>query len=539
MKKSEQNVLHNANEISAMVRLMSGRLRCVISALALGLAAMLLPLGSVIAETAIDESGNGPVTGCAGIGIDDLGSGDDSTNGGGISGSGSNPNGPEPPPGMSGCGRGVLQRFHSIILNDVELSMGTAEVIVNGVGAIESDLLIGQMLEVSGEFDTGIAHVVSYKSDIVGPIDQIFVDPVLEGSASFQVLGQQAKTSIRTNFFNTKIEDLAIGMVVELSGLRNTDDVLDVSFARTTTGDQFRLIGFIDSTSPNGFTINQLDVDTSEASIIGFISAPTIGQRVEVIAEAVPSLPTGALVASSVEFMPEMSLIEDQTVEIEDLVTQIIDAQSFVLGNRLVRTDDQTVFRGQTPLFRTLNTRLEVEGIVGPDGMITAHSLIAKPIQAVEVLGPVSSVDTDPDDMTVTILGLSFKVDTSTRFDSPSNLDMEVNSLEDIQIGDYMRVAGFADDEFVVASQIIPGDSAEIARLTAPASEIDSVLATFSMRGVPVLADPFITHFSVNDVQVDKVAFFESLGVGDFVQAQWHWFTSMAEPPDELAITRN
>jgi hypothetical protein len=57
------------------------------------------------------------------------------------------------------------------------------------------------------------------------------------------------------------------------------------------------------------------------------------------------------------------------------------------------------------------------------------------------------------------------------------------------------------------------------------------------MSGVSITTEPS-TQFFINDVDVEKAAFFETLGVGDFVRAYWHSISSIGESPDELAIIR-
>ena len=460
--------------------------------------------------------------------------------------------------GISGSGRGSMQRERSVVLNDFEFFTEEAQIFVNGVGAVQGDLKPGQVLEIIGDFDTGIAEVVSYRSDIIGPIDKILVDLGQQGVANLQVLGQQVNISIRTNVADTALEDLTVGTMVELSGLWNVNDVLEASFARKVEGSQYRLIGFIDFITPEGFSINDLDVDTSQAAMIGFNPLPVAGQRVEVIRDITLSLPPilptvneaitdvtngvfpslslepQALVASSVEYRPPTPLQVGQVIEIEDLVSEVINAETFSLGGWLVRTNENTRLRSETPPLRTVGSKIEVEGIVDVNGTIVAESIIAKHFNAVRAEGLVTAVNTDPIERTVTILGLPFKVDTSTDFSLYGY--NRITSLEEIQVGDYMRVDGFADGQFVVASRILQEELDEDARLVAPVSEIDVATASLSLCGVPIVTDSAVTKFSINDVIVDEAEFFEALEIGVFVKARWDNFSAISEPPDELEI---
>jgi hypothetical protein len=436
-----------------------------------------------------------------------------------------------------------LQRFRSIIVNDIEFFTHRASVFINGAPALVTDLVIGQVLNVEGHAGSNNrrnADLVTYRSNIIGPIEQIQVDPDLAGVASLQVLGQQAETTIRTNVLDIDLEDLAIGDVVELSGLsfRPTDDsaaeVLKVSFARSVITDQFRLIGFVDSTLPNGILqINDLLVDTTQ--VAGPL--PAVGQRVEVIADAASLTPPNLLVAGQLTSLPVTSLPEGQSVEIEDLVNDIIDADTFRLGQRLVHTDGNTVLGIGTPLIRTPGAKLEVEGQVDANGAILASALIAKPFDAVEVEGPAEAVGLSKKDSSVTVAGLTFKVDPSADFGRSNKPEFNVTSLDEISLGDQMRIIGFADGEFLVASKINRLKPRERARLKAPVSAVDDVARTLTLRELVIQTDAD-TKFAINELPVDQQLFFATVAEGDFVQARWRQFTSVSEPPDEVELKR-
>ena len=435
-------------------------------------------------------------------------------------------------------GSGAAQRFRSIVLNDVEYFTQQAQIIVNGVGALLSDLKIGQVLDIKAHVDgeKSIADLVSYRSDIIGPIEDIQVDPDREGVANLLVLGQPVLTSIRTNFEGSNVEDLEVGDVIELSGRLNADRVLRASFSRTVMVDQFRLVGIIDSTGWNNFSINQLDVDTSQASIIGFDELPAVGQRVEVIADAGTLSPPNVLSASSVEYLPRAPLAAGEGVEFEDLVHQIIDPRTFVLGESVVSTDDDTDFKEGTPLVRTPGARLEVEGTVDAQGMILADSLIAKPFQAVLAEGIVEAVAPWGLDKSVTIAGLSFMVDTTTDFGRSGKPEYNITSLEEVQVGNYLKVRGFADGRSVVASRIDRLKPRERLRLTAPLSEVDTAIQTLSMRGVTIKLDADYTEYSIDGADKTQTEFLQAINTGDFLEASWRDFTSTSEPVDKLQL---
>jgi hypothetical protein len=439
-------------------------------------------------------------------------------------------------------GSGAAQRFRSIVLNDVEYFTDHALILVNGIGALVSDLRIGQVMDIKGHLTAkkSIADLVSYRSDIIGPIEDIQVDPDREGVTSLLVLGQPVLTSVRTNFDGTDVAELKVGDVIELSGRLSADGVLKASFSRAVITDQFRLVGIISSAATNQFSINQLNVDTSNATIIGFDPLPTAGQRVEVIADADALSPLNVLSASSVEYLPRIPFSARQSVEFEDLVHKVIDAQTFVLGESIVRTDGNTTFRDGTPLDRTPGTRLEVEGTVDANGMILADVLIAKPFRTVLAIGIVEAVEPYGMDKSVTIAGLSFTIDTSTDFGRSNKPEYNVTSLEDVHPGHYLKVRGFADGEFVVATRIDrlkPRERTRLtAPLTAPLSAVNTAMKSLTMRGVTIKLDADRTKFSIDGKRKTQAEFLLAINTGDFLEATWRQFTSISEPVDELEL---
>jgi hypothetical protein len=73
--------------------------------------------------------------------------------------------------------------------------------------------------------------------------------------------------------------------------------------------------------------------------------------------EAEGSLEGGILFAQEVEFW------EPDQIEVEGLVTNVVSAYKFTVGDQDVQTDAETVYEGGTPDDIALGVTLEVKGV--------------------------------------------------------------------------------------------------------------------------------------------------------------------------------
>ena len=73
--------------------------------------------------------------------------------------------------------------------------------------------------------------------------------------------------------------------------------------------------------------------------------------------EAEGSLEGGILFAQEVEFW------EPDQIEVEGLVTDFVSASEFTVGDQVVQTDAETVYKGGTPEDIALGVKLEVKGV--------------------------------------------------------------------------------------------------------------------------------------------------------------------------------
>jgi surface antigen len=120
--------------------------------------------------------------------------------------------------------------------------------------------------------------------------------------------------------------------------------------------DKLEVTGFVtDVVSAFEFTVGTQLVRTDADTIFVDGTAGNIALGVKLEAEG--SLEGGILFAQEVEFW------EPDQIEVEGLVTNVVSAYKFTVGDQDVQTDAETVYEGGTPDDIALGVTLEVKGV--------------------------------------------------------------------------------------------------------------------------------------------------------------------------------
>ena len=139
---------------------------------------------------------------------------------------------PPPPPATTGIlSTGVITGFGSVYLNGERYDTNDAAVTMDDQAADMSQLRVGQYIELKGhEHGAGDldAEVIRYHNVLEGPISSIDA-----GAGSFVAMGQTVLVTLDTVFGDditpASVEGLAVGDVVEVSGVVPQDGVIDAT----------------------------------------------------------------------------------------------------------------------------------------------------------------------------------------------------------------------------------------------------------------------------------------------------------------------
>ncbi len=183
--------------------------------------------------------------------------------------------------GGTGISSGTVTGFGSVFVNGVEFSTTTSSVTVNGTaGPDESTdphrgLKVGMVVKVDGEFDdngtTGTATRITYKSNFEGPVGSISAGATTRQAV---VLGQTVILDVnQTHFENATFDTLAVGNVIEVSGLLDNTGRIRATFVKKKAdsynpGTEIEVEGTIQNLNSGAMTfqINALTVDYSLAT---------------------------------------------------------------------------------------------------------------------------------------------------------------------------------------------------------------------------------------------------------------------------------
>ena len=460
------------------------------------------------------------LTACGGGGSSGVGIGT------GIGGSGG---GAGAPPGVV---IGTFQGQGSIIVNDRVLTTTGATFELEG-GAGEGDLREGQQLTVFADLSTNEAQRVIYRSDLEGPVTGISITDPLTGEAVLQVLGQSVATNSLTRFDGVALDTLMLGDFVEVSGTVDSDGGLVATYIeRQALLDEFKLSGLIANldTTNQTLSIGALTIDYASATLSGFGGvALSDGQRVEIELDAAGFVPPVNATVSEIELLTTVALEVESDVEIEGFISRFVSAADFDVAGISVRTDGATLFVGGDGGSLALNVKVEIEGTVTANGVLSAARVVFKPTGAVRVEGTVSAID-ETQRTVSTDVGLTFVVRSLTELEDDRD-DVEPFTLADLQIGDYVEIRGFLDGEALVAAELEREEFDTETRFRGPVTQENAAIGTVDILGIRVTGVAGETEY-----EDSQEAFHDEVEIGSFVEASWDPFVDTLQTASELSV---
>ena len=450
-------------------------------------------------------------TGCGGGGSDDQ--------------SGNNP----PPSGgivRTGFAIGPIANFGSVIVNGVRYSTTGATITIDDSPGVESDLRVGQVVSISGQFDagltTGTATQISFDDNVEGPVQSIDT-----AASTLVVLGQTvrvgADTSFDDNIQPASLAGLAVGDLVEVSGLVMSDGSIDATrIEKKPAGSLFEVHGTISGldTINRRFNLSALVVDYSAAQLDDFPAGQiSNGQPVEAKGSTVDA--NGVLAATRVEFegSPVTGATGDR-VEIEGFITRFASAQDFDVSGVAVTTGAATVFEGGTAADLGLNVKVEVEGSLTAGGAISASKVDIRRATAVRVTALVDSVNSAANSLDVD-LGITVRIDALTRLEDKSAADVDPLTIASINAGDYLEVRGAempAGSGDILAT-IVERDDADTETILQ--GFVTSVAnPSFTILGVTITTNGATQFRDTDDSAISAATFFSRVAAGTLVKAK-------------------
>jgi hypothetical protein len=339
----------------------------------------------------------------------------------------------------SGRSTGPIRRFASVIVNGIEYSTADATILVDGRPATQEDLRIGQVVTVDGlrdETDTlGIASVVEYRSNVVGPITA--VDPA---ASTLVVLGQSVRVSADTGIDDRiaapALANLRVGDVLAVSGFETSTGAINATrLERADDTGEYRVAATISAFDEDNatFVLGGLLVDFDRAAIQGELAD-------DVPVRVIGGLNGGTLRATRVVVEAGGELADDgESMDLEGLVSAVTSPTTFVVDDQPILIDAATQFIGGTAANLRADVRVLVRGSVSA-GVLRAARVEFALVSTLRVEGVVRSTSSGGTRLNVD--GVAVLVDARTQFEDNSAVKESPFGPEDLRVGDFVEVAG-------------------------------------------------------------------------------------------------
>jgi len=427
--------------------------------------------------------------------------------------------------GVSGTGisQGSISAFGSIFVNGVEWDLGEATIRIDDEPASESDLRLGMVVRVEGDFGddglTGSALSVDFDAEIKGPIASDPVQtPGVPTQKTFEVLGQTIRVDEGTTIFDdgASFAGLAQDQVVEVSGfvddtgtLRATRVELEGEFP---TDDDVELRGTVSNLTTNpddtgSFDLGPITVRFDGTTSFSDLTPQTLANGDFVEVEGVLRSTGDEVDAVEIELEQEDFGDDDlEQAELEGIVTNFVSLADFRVAG--IPIDASSAILDPATATIADGDRVEVEGRLESGVLIASRVELEDDDddddfdddpESVQIEAAVSEVDAAA--RALTILDIRVEADGDTLLED--DRDEEPNfRFEDIQPGDWLQIQGLrTGPATVVASSIERDDDGEDVRLEGPVTSFDPAPPSVEVVDQPV---PIFSGTS----------YFDDLGVG-------------------------
>jgi len=416
-----------------------------------------------------------------------------------------------------------------VIVNGVEWETESVEIEIEGdSGFSQNDLKIGMLVQVKGNLNddntTGTATTILFNDNVEGPITGIS-ESSTGAVKTIQVMGQTVIVENGITFFDDtppySFAAMAVGDVVEISGLVNFDDTIQATFielkadnlaAFLSGGNLLEITGVVSGLTADTFQINNLTIDF-------FGVTPRNGSLVNgALVEVKGNDLTGdTLTATDIEVKTAGLDIDDiDKAHVEGFITDFDPfAMTFRINGQLVDYSTAILIGGTEDELLD-GIKVEAEGpIVG--GELRAVKVEFR--ESIKFEANVATVQSESAILTLEGLpGIQVIVD-----DTLTEFEPEGSTLNDIVIGNEVEIrARMGAGDTIIATEL------EILDEPSDRSIIQGTVDSFEISGDVVIIGVTVDTTTINDddfkdgdVIIGLVEFFNRIEVGDLVKARF------------------
>ncbi|TVV44700.1 DUF5666 domain-containing protein [Thalassolituus sp. C2-1] len=374
--------------------------------------------------------------------------------------------------------RGVIDGFGSVIVNGVHFNSDRTQFTVDDRAGIQADLRVGQVVTIVGNHNgaEGVAAEIIYDVSVEGTVTAID-----SASGTLTVLGQTVVTDAMTIFEGLDLATLTVGQRVEVSGYSAGEGRIIASFIAADDADQSPeeltgVVAGLDSSAQTFLIGSQLISYASVATLD--LDGATLSDGMQVEVEG--TLDGDVLVASEIE-AEDSDFEEDTELEMSGAVTAVdVDNNQFVLNGMTVRFDSETEFDDGDQSALQAGVMVEVEGVVGTDGVLLAEEIEFEEAPEIELEGMVQATTEN----TLTVMGITINADLRTRVRDDRDDEVYFN-LSMLQPGDHVELLLEETTAGQYRAQLLERvDASNKVELKAPVSAIDLSAGTVVLLGL-------------------------------------------------------
>ncbi len=370
----------------------------------------------------------------------------------------------------------------------------------------------GQVATVSAKDSDNGADSVSTDNHVKGPVTSL--DP-------FQVFGQDVVINVDTVLVNNN-GSFSLGDLLEVSGYFDSNNVfLATRIELSSSLEEWKIFGYIEQVNGNLITLGQLTFDTTSMNLTNCNATLSPGVLVKIELAPVMNFDPANTLDTVSEFKCKNALVDvpddqdgDFEFEVEGFVSEVIDANNFIMNNQQVAITANTVFKNGTATDIVVDIKLEVEGALDSTTNILTADKIKFKNTKIKMTGPVSTADLNADQVTIFGISAIFNAFTEDKdgliangLDMDSNIKIEgyVDSSGNIFVEEIKNRGAFDSNDVRLRG---PADNLTTDSLTILGVNIDTTNATFFMEEQSIDAATFFTTVAKGSiVDINKAAY--------------------------------
>ena len=439
--------------------------------------------------------------------------------------------------GMSGTGisQGAIDSFGSVFVNGIQWNIGSASVELDGTSGAESDLRVGMVVRLEGDFvvtgTTGTATSVVFDDAIEGPIESAPVDFGATGlEKTFEILGTTIVMHELDTVFasGAGFASLSVDDVVEVSGF--VDETGAIRATRIEGKGSFPAISFVelrgnvvnlitDANGTGSFDLGGNLVRYTAATTFDDVTPATLANGDLVEVEGQLRLSGTEIDASRVEKeTPGFGNGDAEEAEVEGIVSERVSDTRFRVAGILI---DAT-----NAVFDPVGFVVMDGELVEVEGSLEGGVLIAERVESEEIAEDVrieaAVVATNPGARTLEILGVTVSADPSTRIEDDRDDDPNFGFAA-IQPGDWLEIRGVQTGPgAVLATEIERESDGDDVILEGPVTFLDVDAPAISILDQSIPLDGGTLYFDDAEAERSEEEFFRNPGdvmLGDVVRA--------------------